>query len=76
MNTIKIFLTLSQPEVRALRMFLKRFFYNKKYCILLFFIDAHYLSNFLNILVSSVAKKTGRCREVVLADALLWPLPF
>ena len=76
MNKLKIFLTLSQPEVRALRIFLKRFFYNEKYCILLLFIDAHYLSNFLTILVSTVAKKTGRCREVVLADALSWPLPF
>ena len=26
MNKLKIFLTVSQPEVRALRMFLKRFF--------------------------------------------------
>ena len=50
--------------------FLKKVFYNEKYCILLLFIDAHYLSNFLTILVSSVAKKTGRCREDILADAL------
>ena len=74
MNKIKIFLTVSQPEVRALRMFLKRFFDNKKYCTLLLFIDAHYVSNFVTILVfltfPQSLKKTGRCREVVLADAL------
>ena len=60
MNKIKICLTVSQPEVRALRMFLKRFFDNKKYCTLLLFIDANYVSNFVTILVldfSSVAEK-------------------